>query len=237
MAHVKLFISYAHKDDESFAVFKPEIKEALNKSMFFTFDAWEDSGIPVGTKWDDYIQKKLKNCKIAILCVSDNFFSSTYIKNSEFNELIHNYNKALIVPIYFAACNIGTWQDLSEIQFFKPPGTAYGLQPQENFSFEDLLKSPNISAENRKDLIARYCEDLSLHIQQAYIEANIADEEPKKLSDKIVTYVIIAAIIGALIFTFYSLLFDKETKQFSSIMGSGVFFGSFAAFTYNKKSH
>jgi hypothetical protein len=39
MVHVKLFISYAHLDDEIFALFRPAIKEALNKSMFFTFDA------------------------------------------------------------------------------------------------------------------------------------------------------------------------------------------------------
>ena len=38
MVHVKLFISYAHKDDKSFAFFKPAIKEALNKSDFFIFE-------------------------------------------------------------------------------------------------------------------------------------------------------------------------------------------------------
>jgi hypothetical protein len=138
------------------------------------------------------------------------------------------------VPVYFAPCNVGTWQDLGAIQFFKPKGTAYGVPEVSNFSFFDLANSALQTQDNKNKAIAKYCEDLSLHIQQAYIEAKITDENPKKLSDKIVTYVIIAAIIGALIFTFYSLLFDKEAKQFNSIMGSGVFFGSFAAFTYNK---
>ena len=237
MVHIKLFISYAHKDDESFAFFKPAIKEALNKSDFFIFDAWEDSGIPVGTNWHSYIQKKLSNCKIAILCVSDNFFASEYILESEFKQLLNGYLNVLILPVYFGNCKIDTWQDLAAIQFFKPKGAEYGLPDTINFSFSDLVNAEILSEESKSREISKYCENLSLHLQQAYIEAKITDEEPKKLSDKIVTYVIIAAIIGALIFTFYSLLFEKETKQFNSIMGSGVFFGSFAAFTYNKKSH
>lgn len=237
MAHVKLFISYAHKDDESFRLFRPAIKEALNKSRFFTFDAWEDSRIPVGSEWDKYIREKLASSKIAILCVSDNFFSSKYIQESEFAELLSNYSNTLIVPVYFAPCNIGTWEDLKAIQFFKPGGAVYGLPEVADFSFSELVSNTTLSQENKKKEISKYCDDLSNHLQQAYIDAKIGDGETRSLSDRIVTYAIVTALVGALLFTFYSLFFDTETRQFNSIMGSGVFFGSFAAFTYNKKSH
>lgn len=237
MVHVKLFISYAHKDDESFSLFKPAIRQALAQSNFFSFDAWEDSRIPLGSNWHQYIQDRLQDCKIAILCVSDNFFSSQYIQESEFNELIKSYNQVLIVPVYFNSCDISTWHDLSAIQFFKPRGFEYGLATLPDFSFSSLVQQHGLADADRKAGIQKYCENLSLHIQQAYIDANIGGQESKKLSDRIVTYVMIAAIIGALIFTFYSLLFGGETKQFNSIMGGSFFFGSFAAFTYNKKSY
>lgn len=237
MVHVKLFISYAHKDDESFSVFKPAIRQALAQSNFFSFDAWEDSRIPLGSDWHQYIQNRLQDCKIAILCVSDNFFASKYIQESEFNNLVRSYNKILIVPVYFNSCDISTWQDFSAIQFFKPRGFDYGLAALPDFSFSSLVNYPGLAEEDRKAGIQKYCEKLSLHIQQAYIDANFDNQETKKLSDRIVTYVMIAAIIGALIFTFYALLFEKETREFNSIMGGSFFFGSFAAFTYNKKSH
>lgn len=240
--HVKIFISYAHKDEQAFNVFKPAIKEALNKSTFFSFDAWEDSGIPVGSKWDDYIQKKLKRCRIAILCVSNNFFSSEYIKNSEFEELIKRYANVLIVPVYFAPCKINTWEELAAIQFFKPKGDVYGLPGAADFSFTDLVTTVT-SETHKRNNIDSYCNELSLHLQQSYIADNLDEEtgnvKVNKFSDKAVEYIILAAIAISLVFIVHtfalSKTLDEDAQKFKGAVWGAMFFGSSGLFMVNRK--
>lgn len=241
--HVKIFISYAHKDEQEFTVFKPAIRDALNKSTFFSFDAWEDSGIPVGTKWHDYIQRKLKKCRIAILCVSDNFFASEYIKESEFKELITGYTKVLIVPVYFADCKIDTWEDLSAIQFFKPKGALYGMPDNTDFSFSDLVTANSITQSDKEKYVTSYCDDLSLHLQQAYIAANFDEEQDSskaaKFSDKAVEYLIIAAIAISLVFIIKTFAItktiDEDAQRFKGAVWGAMFFGSNVLFMVNRK--
>lgn len=239
--HVKLFISYAHKDEQSFNAFKPAIQEQLNKSDYFIFDAWEDSGIPVGAEWHKYIQKKLKKCKIAILCVSNNFFASDYIKELEFKNLLNSYSKILIVPLYFGPCKIDTWEDLASIQFFKPRGNDYGLPDVNDFSFSDLIIAPTLNQQVKEENINKFCMALSQHIQQSYIAANIdeEDEKPPKISDKIIEYVILAAIVLSLLFIVYTFVLNDaiefNTKKFNGTVGCAMFFGSSSLFMVNRK--
>lgn len=241
--HVKIFISYAHKDEQAFAVFKPAIKEELDKSTFFSFDAWEDSGIPVGAKWHDYIQKKLKKCRIAILCVSDNFFASEYIKESEFKELINEYGRVLIVPVYFADCKINTWENLAAIQFFKPKGALYGMPETMDFSFSDLVTAASLSQPDKEKYVSSYCSDLSLHLQQSYIAANLDEDESRlkkvKFSDKAVEYLIIAAIAISLIFIVHTFALnktlDEDAQKFKGAVWGAMFFGSSGLFMVNRK--
>jgi tetratricopeptide (TPR) repeat protein len=137
---IKVFISYARKDQDYFEVFKDGLNSHLFNSSKYNFGTWEDSKIHLGSFWDDEIQKILETVDIAILCVSSNFLNSKYIQAKEFGNLISKYPNTLIVPVYFNHCNIGAWDELSKRQFFKPLGDRYDKATKEDFAFCDLIK-------------------------------------------------------------------------------------------------
>jgi hypothetical protein len=232
---VKVFISYAHKDASFFEVFKEGIKDHFNDSAYFDFAMWEDSEIPLGSNWDDDIQENLGTADIALLCVSENFFASKYIESSEFNALKEKYTDTLIIPVFFDYCNINAWDNLAVKQFFKPSGRVYGQPSNDRFSFCDLVRSSGDTSPNVN--MQKYFQDLVKEIEKAYISKNVVKRGflQSDLSNRIVQYIIIAAILLSVVFIFYTLFSNGDSKKFNSIMGSAMFFGSFAAFTFNKK--
>lgn len=250
---IKAFISYAHKDAPFFALFKDALKSQLNTSDKFEFSAWEDSEIPLGTDWDTVIKSNLGNANLAILCVSAGFLNSRYIQENEFDTLINQYPNTTIIPVYFNHCNFNANKKLAAKQFFKPGGDRYNKADKDDFAFCDLIKFretdgtaiPNSNIDLYiSDFVRKLdaCLGGTVDYFPLPMHEDKQDNEPfhkkeKKITDKIVNYAIIIAIVGALIFTFYSLFSNGDDKQFNSIMGSGVFFGSFAAFTYNKKNN
>jgi hypothetical protein len=258
---IKVFISYAHKDAAFFEAFKEGVKSHLSSSDKFDFTAWEDSNLPLGSNWDDEIQKNLAGAGVAILCVSANFLNSRYIRSDEFEALINKYPKTLIIPVYFNHCNIKAWNDLAIRQFFKPGGERYGEGTQADFAFCDLLdfnKENGALVPSAK--IALYFEDFVRKIEESLMgiseplpvisDSKLTDtfKEPdikakpvkeKKITDKIVEGAIIVAIVLSLGFIIYTLVFNPadtiESKKFNSTMGCTMFFGSFASFIFNRK--
>lgn len=65
---VKVFISYAHADGKSFAIFKNVLTTHLKSASQYEFDLWDDSKIMPGSKWDEEIQNRLAAADLAI-CV------------------------------------------------------------------------------------------------------------------------------------------------------------------------
>jgi hypothetical protein len=234
---VKIFISYAHADGQNFTIFNEALKKYLGQSLYFNFTAWEDSQLNVGFKWHDSIQENLKNADIAILCVSHNFFQSEYIKESEFKNLLSRYTETLIIPVYFNTCEINTWKNLGDIQFFKPRGATYGCPDDTDFSFSSLTQNTH----NTDSETNSYCTDLVKHIEQAYInkiEKQNRKERMSRLSNKIVEYVIITAIVLSLVFVVYTFGFNHindDGKRFNGTVGCAMFFGTSGLFIVNRK--
>ncbi len=138
----KVFVSYAHALTNYFDVFITDLKSYL-KITNVDFEIFEDFQIPVGSRWDDFLQDKVAGCDIMILLVSQQFITSDFIQEKEFGAAVSrlkNEKEILIVPVYFGPCNFNDEKDLSQLQFFKPDGTNYDqAQKGKRFSYIDLV--------------------------------------------------------------------------------------------------
>jgi internalin A len=81
-----VFISYAHKDDQSWL-------DNLLKSLHwlknqYNVEFWTDRDIEPGEKWHETIQAALDRAKVAVLLVSPEFLASRYIASNELPRML-----------------------------------------------------------------------------------------------------------------------------------------------------
>ena len=69
MEQIRLFISYAHKNEAFFKDFTARLKEVTQSTEHFNWTIWDDRDIHVGTIWDDTIQKNIQNCNVTSLII------------------------------------------------------------------------------------------------------------------------------------------------------------------------
>jgi hypothetical protein len=140
--NINIFISYSHSQQEYFKIFNKDFKNYITPPNL-PIEVFSDDGIPIGTKWDEYLQNKVINCDIIILLVSQELMNSPYIQEKEFGiaiERLKSGNKILIVPIYFSPCQFTSDHELSQLQFFKPNGNDYSSAHKgDKFSYIDLV--------------------------------------------------------------------------------------------------
>ena len=91
----KIFISYSRKDVD----YKNELKKHLNLlKMFDIADNWSCEEISIG-KWDEQIQKELKDSDLIIYMLSANFFNSRYTEKEGMEQIIKGQNKKILCVI------------------------------------------------------------------------------------------------------------------------------------------
>jgi hypothetical protein len=81
-----VFISYAHKDDQSWL--DNLLKSLLWLKIRYNIEFWTDRDIEPGEKWHEKIQAALDRAKVAVLLVSPEFLASRYIANSELPKML-----------------------------------------------------------------------------------------------------------------------------------------------------
>ncbi|MDR2148245.1 MAG: TIR domain-containing protein [Tannerella sp.] len=142
MDETKIFISYAHKDDAYFRVFKEGIESHSKSSKNLKWKIWSDKEIPVGALWHKVIQEEIKKCDAAILLVSANFLSSDYIENQEFLNFLQKSEEDgfIFLPILLSDCDITQWEELAKRQFFVPQGSDYGIPDIKELSYSHLCR-------------------------------------------------------------------------------------------------
>ncbi|MFT3701447.1 MAG: NB-ARC domain-containing protein [Agriterribacter sp.] len=180
---IKVFISYAHDDEPYFKVFKKVLTTQLKVRQQFEYDVWDDAQIMIGSLWDDSIQEKLTTCDMAILCISDGFLASDYIKAKEFGLLIHKFPQTLLAPFLLSPCEFTAWDELAARQLFKPRGDRYGEAPNEDFTFADLVrfnqKDGNLIANVNLD---RYVKDFITKTEEAITNRKPAAPKPSAVA-------------------------------------------------------
>lgn len=104
---VKLFISYAHKDES----YKDSLVEHLSgMQRNGIIDGWQDRQILPGEEWDDEIKKELEAAQIIVFLVSSSFMASDYIHDVEIAKAIQRHEKGEveIVPVIIRPCDFSS---------------------------------------------------------------------------------------------------------------------------------
>jgi hypothetical protein len=63
---VRIFLSYAHKNDLLVTRLLSLLRDELDISARFAFTLWSDKGILIGSEWDQDIKKSLANCDFCL---------------------------------------------------------------------------------------------------------------------------------------------------------------------------
>ena len=81
-----VFISYAHKDDQYW--FDTLLSHLSWLEREYGIEIWSDRDIAPGARWHESIQTALDLAKVAILLVSPDFLSSSYIASNELPKML-----------------------------------------------------------------------------------------------------------------------------------------------------
>lgn len=141
LEEVKIFISYASKDDHYYRLFKEGIENQAKHSKRIKWSLWSDKEIQPGQIWHEVIQNEIQNCNCAILLVSANFLSSSYIENNEFLKFVERSERDgfIFFPVLISDCDIQQWNELAKRQFFFPKGKDYGHPDLEHITYSHLV--------------------------------------------------------------------------------------------------
>ncbi|MDB4999943.1 MAG: toll/interleukin receptor protein [Mucilaginibacter sp.] len=112
-----VFISYSHEDREFLHQLKRHFSALKGKVEF-----WDDSMIYAGMKWQEEIEKALKNARVAILLVSADFFNSTYIMEEELPYLLQAQScGTAILSVIIKPCLFDFYPQISKFQAVNSP--------------------------------------------------------------------------------------------------------------------
>jgi TIR domain len=101
---MKLFFSYAHKDEHLRDQLATHI--SLLKRQNIITD-WHDRNITAGTDWAQAIDDNLNTADIILLLISSDFLASDYCYDKEMTRALerHNQNTARVIPIILRPCD------------------------------------------------------------------------------------------------------------------------------------
>ena len=112
---LKVFISYAHKDepfkDDLLTVLKPLERKGI-------LEIWQDRKIEEGDEWRREIEKAMNECDMALLFISKNFLASPFIQDNEVPRLLQRRKEEglRVVPIIISPCMWKSEPVLSDLQ-------------------------------------------------------------------------------------------------------------------------
>jgi hypothetical protein len=99
-----VFISYSHKDSKWLS----EVRKRLSILEYnHEIISWDDTRIKVGSNWKNDITQSIKNCKVAILLISNDFLDSAFIVKQELPAILKAASKEglIIFNIIIDFCN------------------------------------------------------------------------------------------------------------------------------------
>ncbi len=128
---LKVFISYAHKDEE----YKNELMTMLaGLERRGVLDIWQDREIEEGDEWLKEIEKAMNECELALLFISPNFINSRFIQGKEVPRLLQRRkDEGLhVVPIILDHCLWESEPVLSDLQAMPRDAKPIITFPKEN---------------------------------------------------------------------------------------------------------
>lgn len=153
----RIFISYAHKDEELRQELKKHLAELERQKIVTT---WSDEQIRPGEELDNAIQKELERADIILLLVSPDFLASTYCREVETVKALEQRKTrgAITIPVILRPCD---WQraPFGRLKALPKDGKPVVQYPSRDDAFLEIAKalSDEAAAHNNK---ARLSADL-----------------------------------------------------------------------------
>ena len=137
MKEIKVFISYAHADENYKDVFQKHLSGLKRNGII---NEWNDRYIIPGKKWDAEIKRNLDESRIVLFLISSDFMSSDYIHDIEIAKTLERYEKGevVIVPIIIRACDFSSLS-LSEFQALPKDAKAISSWDNEDEAWVDVV--------------------------------------------------------------------------------------------------
>ena len=102
----KIFISYSHKDKSWKERLQTQLK-VLELEGYFS--VWDDRQITLGDDWFTEIERELNQAKVAVMLISAEFLTSSFIRTEEIPTLLRRRKRegVRIIPVIIKSC---PWQ-------------------------------------------------------------------------------------------------------------------------------
>jgi hypothetical protein len=178
----KLFISYSHHDRGWLERLQVHLKPLVRAS---TLDAWDDTRIEAGDRWDEAIVRALADAKVAVLLVSADFLASDYVAQYELPRLLEaaQTKGTLILPVIVSASRYLRMQELNQFEAVNDPNRPLnGLTLAEQEAVFEKVAATVEEAMGQQELRARVDEQ----------QQQIADQQ--RMVNELVTYMVSSPI-------------------------------------------
>ncbi len=95
---VKIFISYAHEDEQLLNALKTHLEGLRRQGLIET---WYDRNINAGQQWANEIYEHFNSANIILLLISPDFMASDFINDVELKQAMERHNRgvARVIPI------------------------------------------------------------------------------------------------------------------------------------------
>jgi hypothetical protein len=134
---VKIFISSSHRDTDLRKILRVHLA-VLEKQGFIRL--WDDDKIIPGEKWEQRIEKELKDSDIVLLLISPDFLASDFIEQKEIKRALELSEKGKIdaIPVILKPCDWEEKKALARLQVLpergKPIDSKYWHSRDEAFT-------------------------------------------------------------------------------------------------------
>ncbi|WP_287454812.1 TIR domain-containing protein [Leptolyngbya sp. UWPOB_LEPTO1] len=195
---MKLFISYAHKDESLREKFDTHLSLLKRQGVI---EAWHDREIKPGTEWAQEIDSNLDKADLILLLVSSDFLASDYCYEREMKRAIELHDKkvARVIPIVLRSCD---WESapFGKLQGL-PIVTGGGIKPVNKWEDEDevwtqIVKNiRKVAAEMKQwveEIRARCCQKIlsqystiqllnqtEITVDQLYVDVWLLNRSPR----------------------------------------------------------
>jgi len=146
---VRVFISYAHKDEELRAQLDAHLKLYQRTGLI---DKWDDRLIKPGDKWSGEIDANLEAADIILLLVSSDFLNSDFCWNKEMTRALerHDASEAKVIPVIIRDA---AWQEakFAKIQALPKEGKAVTLWSDRDSAWRNVAEGIKKVAEEIRD--------------------------------------------------------------------------------------
>ncbi len=143
---VRIFISYAHKDEELRVQLDAHLKLFQRTGLI---DKWDDRLIKPGDEWNGEIDENLEAADIILLLVSADFLNSDFCWNKEMSRALerHDVREATVIPVIIRDA---AWQEakFAKLQALPREGKAVTLWPDRDSAWRNVADGIKKAAED-----------------------------------------------------------------------------------------